>query len=287
MPKNAQQQHLKSMGSIMQIQKLIADAKGQSMKFTDAVFKNPNVFKQELLHFLQQSDQQADGEKNGNVHCKEIIQNLWSILDKEIDTELIVPKLQQFDTLLPRIFSDVVIEDLQNKETRLKQERAIKRFTIFWKFTAPNYPYYKPFETEISGKKYLALHNMINFLEDPDPTLRLTCRSWLSQSKQYNRMLDPIIEEFLKNSSFKINQNKLVIIEGDFETQYVIQNFGKLRNIILNTQDDIIEYMIPRNCQHHILALYHQKFNPQATQMPSGLAIQGHPALGLTPHQQQ
>ena len=44
-----------------------------------------------------------------------------------------------------------------------------------------SYPNYTPFETEVNlkqkergkKKKYLALHNMINFLEDPDPTLRL------------------------------------------------------------------------------------------------------------------
>lgn len=33
---------------------------------------------------------------------------------------------------------------------------------------------------ERNKKKYLALHNMINFLEDPNPTLRLSCKSWLS-----------------------------------------------------------------------------------------------------------
>lgn len=75
---------------------------------------------------------------------------------------------------------------------------------------------------------------MINFLEDTDPTLRLSCRSWLSQqSSKFNRIIDPLIEEFLENSNFKIHDT--VIIEGDFETQYVIENFGKLRNIILNT----------------------------------------------------
>jgi hypothetical protein len=97
---------------------------------------------------------------------------------------------------------------------------------VFWKFTASHYPQYKPFEKEVSGKKYLALHNMINFLEDPDPTLRLSCRSWLSQMKQYNRILDPIIEEFIKNSNFKFSKgpdtDEVVLIDGDFETQYVI-----------------------------------------------------------------
>ena len=239
--------HIQGGGSVMHIQRLIADTKGQASKLN--VTKNIQQFKQEFLHVLQQADPMSS-QKNGNAHCKEIIQNLWSILDQEIDTESIVTHLQRFDQLVPRIFSDVVIEDLQNKKTRLKQERAIKKFTIFWKFTGQYYPAYKPFETEVSGKKYLALHNMINFLEDRDPTLRLSCKSWLSQSKQYNRILDPLFEEFIKNSQFKFNSgDDGVIIDGDFETQYVIQNFGKLRNIILNTQDEIIEYIMRRNCR--------------------------------------
>lgn len=74
------------------------------------------VFKQEFLRLLQQSDKKWGGEEmNGNAHCKEIIQNLWSLLDGEVDTEIIVIQLQKFDQLVPRIFSDVVIEDLQNK----------------------------------------------------------------------------------------------------------------------------------------------------------------------------
>lgn len=104
---------------------------------------------------------------------------------------------------------------------------------------------------------------MINFLEDPDPTLRLSCKSWLSQgSKQYNRIIDPLIEEFIQNSNFKFggDEQSNVYIDGFFEVDYVIQNFGKLRNIILNTQDEIIEYMIPRNCQKHIAQLYYHKF---------------------------
>jgi hypothetical protein len=131
----------------------------------------------------------------------------------------VVINLQKFDELVPRIFSDVVIEDLQNKLTKSNQEKAIKKFTIFWKFTEKHYPSYMPFETEISGKKYLAVHNMINFLEDPDPTLRLSCRSWLSQqSRIFCRILDPLIEEFIKNSNFKMPNEQAVIIEGELET---------------------------------------------------------------------
>ena len=76
----------------------------------------------------------------------------------------------------------------------------------------------------MNGKKYVALHNMINFLEDSDPTLRLSCRSWLSQNKQFKRILDPIIEEFIQNSNFFISEQKKVFIneQKKFETEYVI-----------------------------------------------------------------
>jgi hypothetical protein len=65
---------------------------------------------------------------------------------------------------------------------------------------------------------------MINFLEDPDPTLRLSCRSWLSQSSsKYNRIIDPLIEEFIKYSMFKYtHEHEEIIIDGQIENQYVI-----------------------------------------------------------------
>jgi hypothetical protein len=55
----------------------------------------------------------------------------------------------------------------------------------------------------------------------------------------------------------------MTVIDGDFDTQYVIENFGKLRNIILNSQDDIIEYILVKTCQGHIISYYCQKYNKQ------------------------
>jgi len=145
--------------------------------------------------FLVMADSGGEGplfeNKSGYSHCREIIENLWKILENEIDTEQIVERLKDFDGILPKIFSDVVIEDLQNKNNRERQDKAIKKFAIFWKYTAASYPSYSPFQQELPDmvfckdkkkipmKKHLALHQIIAFLEDPDPTLRLSCRSWL------------------------------------------------------------------------------------------------------------
>lgn len=79
-----------------------------------------------------------------NKYCTDIIKTLWSLLDEEEDHQKIVTLLKEFDNKLPAIFSEVVTEDLNSKIRDLK-DRAIKKFTIFWKLTALDYPQYKPF----------------------------------------------------------------------------------------------------------------------------------------------
>lgn len=145
-----------------------------------------------------------------NHHCTDIIQNLWSLLDEEEDHQKIVTLLKKFDALLPAIFSEVVINDLKDKAPREVKERGIKKFSIFWNLTAFDYPNYRPFyEKDTTDRRYGALHNVLHFLEQNDPTLRLSCKSWLSESKLfYNRILDPLIEEFLHNSKVFVTFTK-------------------------------------------------------------------------------
>ena len=144
--------------------------------------------------------------------------------------------LKKFDALLPKIFSEVVTEELNSKDGDVKM-RAIKKFSIFWKLTANDYPSYKPFyEKNTDLRRYVALHNMLHILDDNDPTLRLQCKSWLQESKQYyRRILDPLLEEFLANSKVFVTLTGQIFFFDSYETKIVIQNFGKMRNIILNT----------------------------------------------------
>ena len=85
-------------------------------------------------------------------------------------------------------------------------------------------------------RSYVALHNMLHLLEDNDSTMRLACRSWLSESKTaYQRILDPLLMEFMENNKvFESFSGQLFFMEG-YETATVIDNFTKLRNVILNT----------------------------------------------------
>ena len=111
---------------------------------------------------------------------------------------------------MPKIFNDVVISELKsnNRETRY---RACKKFAVFWKLTAKEKNYI-PFiskgareqagnleDEEVVGELFgglkpgsanaenkdkqersqEAIHYMLDFLQDPDPSMRMTCRSWL------------------------------------------------------------------------------------------------------------
>jgi len=47
---------------------------------------------------------------------------------------------------------------------------------------------------------------MLSILEDQDPTMRLSCRSWLSESKSaYLRILDPLLTEFIDNNKIFVS----------------------------------------------------------------------------------
>jgi hypothetical protein len=57
------------------------------------------------------------------------------------------------------------------------------------------------FQSETEDRGYTALHEMLQILEDNDPTLRLSARSWLQDSKKnYDRIIDPLLKEFMKNN---------------------------------------------------------------------------------------
>ena len=77
---------------------------------------------------------------------------------------------------------------------------------------------------------------MLQILDDKDPTLRLACRSWLTESKSsFLRILDPILNEFLDNNHvFRSFTGQTFFLES-YEPKVMIVNFNKLRNIILNT----------------------------------------------------
>jgi hypothetical protein len=102
-------------------------------------------------------------------------------------------------------------------------------------------------------RAYNALHKMLEILEDKDPTMRLSCRSWLSESKRdYHRILDPLLSEFMENKKLMVSFTGQCFFMENYNATVVIENFGKLRNIILNTQDELIKYVVTQDTSSYI-----------------------------------
>ena len=77
--------------------------------------------------------------------CRDIIKTLWALLSESSDADFqIVQLLKKFDILVPKIFSNVVTQELNSKDREVKH-LAVKKFAIFWKITAKDYKEYKPF----------------------------------------------------------------------------------------------------------------------------------------------
>lgn len=94
-------------------------------------------------------------------------------------------------------------------------------------------------------RDYNALHKMLMILEDKDPTLRLSARSWLQDSKSnYSRIIDPLLKEFMSNNQMFRSFSGQLFYEDKYNTEYVKENFQKLRNIILTTQEEFIKYVV-------------------------------------------
>ena len=104
-------------------------------------------------------------------------------------------------------------------------------------------------------RSYVALHNMLLILDDKDPTLRLKCRSWLQESRStFQRILDPLLREFFQNNSMVKDENGRLFYHKLYESDIVIENFTKLRNIILTTQDQFSNYVATNKVSDYIRA---------------------------------
>lgn len=60
---------------------------------------------------------------------------------------------------MPKIFSDVVTQELNSKNREVKH-RAVKKFSIFWKLTTYEYPEYKPFQPISERLRESSINNM-------------------------------------------------------------------------------------------------------------------------------
>lgn len=83
--------------------------------------------------------------------------------------------------------------------------------------------------------------------------MRLSVRSWLQDSKNdYSRIIDPILKEMMRNNKMHRSFSGQLFFLDKYEADFVVENFTKLRYIILTTQEEFIKYIATKKYSSYV-----------------------------------
>lgn len=86
---------------------------------------------------------------------------------------------------------------------------------------------------------------MLDFLENDNPLIRHSSKSWLTDSIQlFYRILDPIFEVLLQSSTpWYVTENRQFFYLQEYETQNILEAFRKLKSILITATEQFIRYI--------------------------------------------
>ena len=166
------------------------------------------------------------------------MQKLWSLLDFHYDQNKVCELLILFQEYYSDVFKTIVSNSF--KVTSItEKENAIRRFASFWKL-AGEFHRSSPFLT--SG---IGLFIMLEFLENDNPLLRHTSKSWLVDSIPHLfRIIDPIFEVLLSsNTSWYVTDTKQYFYTSVYDTKGTNEAFRKFKSILITTNELFIKYI--------------------------------------------
>ena len=66
------------------------------------------------------------------------------------------------------------------------------------------------------------------------------------------RIVDPLLKEFMDNNKMYRSFSGQLFFVNNYDSSIVIENFAKLRNIILTTQEEFIQYCVTTKWSNYI-----------------------------------
>ena len=182
-----------------------------------------------------------------NDNCHELlIGKLYTMLTEQSYQKRCIDLLVKISKIDEKKFITILTNTFSIKDST---EESVKRFSNFWKLLNENYSNYNFFK---NGE---CLFQMVDFLDDNNPLLRHLSKSWLDQSsKQFSKILDPLILIFLDNSIKFTENNNNYIIEKEYDIPKIMSTFHRLKSIILNS--DIMYYMVKKTPNIKILDIF-------------------------------
>ena len=164
---------------------------------------------------------------------KLLMAKLYLIIKEQSSKKAIIDLLIKISTVDQDKFTNIISNtfNLVNINNNIDSSvESVKLFSDFWKLSNE---FYSDVIFFANGE---CIFKMIDYFEDKNSLLRHLSKSWLNQSnKNFDKIVDPLLSILLNDySSFKKIENK-IYFDKEYESERIIDDFSKLKNIILNS----------------------------------------------------
>jgi len=177
------------------------------------------------------------------------IEKLWTLLDVSFIQDEVADVIVSFQKEFVELLTKTIANSFHTMSITEK-ELALRRFSTFWKLSND-----MPKSNFIENG--IGLFLMLEFLDDHNPLLRHTCKSWLLDSVPFlYRILDPIFEVLMQveaNPETGDIEDSLQLLATDtkqyfftkiYDTKTVQDTFRKLKGILITANELFIKYIV-------------------------------------------
>ena len=240
--------------------KLSLEASKCLLDFNLSSFNDNEIYKKIKNNFLKEEVDSAiinEEEYNKkfviigvNKTCYELLLGkLYTKVNEQINQETIIDLLVKILKLDQERFLKVLENTFKLKDYL---EDNVKLFSDFWQFLNE---YYNDLLIFKNGE---CLFQMLDFLDSENPLLRHLSKSWLDQSsKQYKKMVDPILKTLLDENIQIIQGEKFYEINKEYDAKKLLDSFRRLKNLIINSS--IMNFFISNRPDNEIVEIFQNK----------------------------
>ena len=190
-----------------------------------------------------------EARQNPNLdYVRLTMEKLWNLLDIHYFQNKVTELILKFQNYYPNIFADTISSSFQVPSITEK-ESAIRRFASFWKLSSD----FQQNSNNIFIQSGIGLFIMLDFLDNDNPLLRHTSKSWLLDSIPHlYRVIDPIFEVLMQVPtglgsrgylSLYVTDSKQYFFTEIYDTRRVSEAFKKLKSILITANELFIRYI--------------------------------------------
>ncbi|KAL4450958.1 hypothetical protein ABPG74_021280 [Tetrahymena malaccensis] len=166
------------------------------------------------------------------LHC------LYYLLDEEsISSSEIINKILHFKNQYSQIFYSFLQQDLKISPSL---EQAIRRYSKYFRLTND---FFLDNSLQNNG---VGIYELLNYLQDDNPLIRYTSRSWLIDNLSYlSRILDPLISDILdeyKQADYFLTNNKKVLFKNEYNQDKVQNLYKQIKSIVSILREKFVLY---------------------------------------------